>query len=124
MGRKVRRLAIGLAVAIVAGAGPALALPSATDTWLRVDTEHFTLLGNASQRRITAIGQNLERLREVLESTSTGMRMSSALPTTIFVFKNEASFAPYKAGADGKPRSLADRTQPHRDTTRGSQGIS
>ena len=107
--RLFRRIAAGCVVLLsIAGAavGPVSALPSKNETWIRVDTENFTLFSNAGQRRSASVGRNLERLRSVLIRSSKGMKFNSPLPTQIYVFKNDASFAPYKIDHDGKPSNL------------------
>jgi hypothetical protein len=85
-------------------AAPAfLALPKEKDKWVRVETANFTLLSNAGSRRAAKVGKRLEQLREVLTETSKGMTHVSPLPTTIFVFKDSSSLAPYNLRADGTP---------------------
>lgn len=80
-----------------------LAVPPAKERWIQVDTDNFTLFSNASGSRTVKIGENLERLREILAITTKGMDINSPLATYIYVFKNERSYDPYKIGRDGKP---------------------
>ena len=83
---------------------PSLAMPAERESWLRAETENFSLIGNANQLRIVAIGANLERLREAISRTSEGLTLHSPLSTTIFVFKNSVAMAPYNLGEDGQPQ--------------------
>lgn len=101
-----RRWVVTLALA-AASVGPLAALPDDKPKWIRLDTDHFTLIGNAGERRVAAIGRNLERLREVLARTARGMTLHSPLRTLIYVFADEASFVPYNLGADGKPANVS-----------------
>jgi hypothetical protein len=82
-------------------------MPSEEESWVRVDTANFSLIGNARETRMVGISENLERLRATLLRTSEGMTLSSPLDTTIFVFKDSLSMAPYNLGADGRPENRA-----------------
>jgi len=81
--------------------------PPEESKWIRVDTEHFSLLSNASERRVETIGRNLELLRQALEGTTQGFALSSPLDTRIFVFADAASFTPFNLGANGEPESFS-----------------
>lgn len=112
-GRRLRRATVAIAVAMLATS--AWGLPPAKERWLRVETEHFTLFTNAGKQRTSRIGRNLERLRSVLASTSAGMSLQSPLPTYLYVFSDERSFASYNIGADGRSQNwsgyfIASRT--------------
>jgi tetratricopeptide (TPR) repeat protein len=87
-------------------ATPLIALPRAKEIWIRVETANFTLFSNAGSRRTLEIGEQLEGLREVLARTTRGMQIHSPLPTRIYVFRNAASFRPYKLNPDGKPSNV------------------
>jgi tetratricopeptide (TPR) repeat protein len=106
IGPGLARWVAALGVALWA-LGPVLALPVKSERWIRVDTPHFVLFGNAGKHRVSEIGRNLEQLRDTLTRTTKGMSVHSPLPTYIFVFRNEASFAPYKLDPSGRPRDLA-----------------
>jgi len=97
-------ITIALSTLIVVSA--ALAMPTEQDTWLRAKTENFTLLGNTEASRIISMGENLERFREVLLRGTEGLEFNSPLSTTIFVFKDSASMAPYNLGDDGSPKNI------------------
>ena len=83
------------------------ALPKEKDRWIRVDTDHFTLFSNASERQTKQLGRHVEKLKQALEATSTEMTTISPLPTYIFVFRNESTFHDYKLGRDGRSANLA-----------------
>lgn len=88
-------LAILLGLLVQAG-GEALALPPETDTWIRVETAHFTMYSNASERRTADLGRRLERFRSVLSLFYRKFRIDAPAPTSIFVFKHGTSFNPYR----------------------------
>ena len=97
---------VSLALVTLLAVSSANAMPSSEDTWLRVETAHFILVGNADEARIVAIGENLESMREVLAHTTEGLEFTSPLPTTIYVFKDWDSMTPYNLGADGRAQEL------------------
>jgi tetratricopeptide (TPR) repeat protein len=73
-----------------------LALPPETDTWIRIETAHFTMYSNASERRTADLGRRLERFRSVLSLFYKKFRIDPPAPTSIFVFKHATSFKPYR----------------------------
>jgi tetratricopeptide (TPR) repeat protein len=75
------------------------------DQWIAVRTEHFRLLSNASERSTSKIGARLEQMQQVL-ALAFNRDAVTALPAHIYVFKDEASFAPFKIGANGRPDSI------------------
>jgi Tfp pilus assembly protein PilF len=82
-------------------------LPPARDTWLRVETAHFTLLGNASEARIREVGLNLERLRAVLLLLTQKLSANAPVPTTVYVFRSDSAMDLYKPLYRGKPASAS-----------------
>ncbi len=87
-------------------------LPKPNDRWIEVRTANFTLFSNANERTTTAAGSNLEQLRAVLGSLFGGMKLTSPVPTTIFVFDHPKSFAPYSLLDDGKAKELGGYFSP------------
>lgn len=87
-------------------------LPKPKDRWIEVRTANFTLFSNANERTTTAAGSNLEQLRAVLGSLFGGIRLTSPVPTTIFVFDDSKSFAPYSLIYEGKAKELGGYFSP------------
>lgn len=84
-------------------AGPALGLPSRRDRWIELQTAHFTLLGNAPESTLVAMGKDLESLRAVLGQIS-DLNLDPPTPTRVYVFKNEKHLLPYThRDPSGKP---------------------
>jgi tetratricopeptide (TPR) repeat protein len=84
-------------------ASPPPALPPEGEPWIRVETAHFTLLSNAPEATVRAAGSHLERLRDVLTQLAPGADFDSHLPTFVYVFKDEASYRPYRPHVRGRP---------------------
>lgn len=68
----------------------------AKDTWTKVKSDNFTLIGNASEKSIFDVATKLEQFRYVFAQLFPEMSSKSPIPTTVVVFKNEGSFNDYK----------------------------
>ena len=69
---------------------------NAKDTWVSVRTKNFLLLGNASEKDIKSVGLKLEQFREAFTHIFPNVRFNTPVPTTVIVFKNDSSYAPFK----------------------------
>lgn len=101
--RRVAALAVGLAVGLAVALAGALAPiagaalpPAAEHEWVRVDTPHFTLFSEDGADAARHLGVDLERLRSVVTGLSTSAGADSRVPTSIFVFRDQRTFAPYR----------------------------
>src|SRR5262245_47509714 len=80
---------------------------NAADVWTRIETPNFEFLGNASDTDIRNVAARLERFRSALRSLFPQFRYVSGKRTRVLVFKDAASFRPYKPKqADGTPDDL------------------
>lgn len=75
----------------------AAALPP-DEPWLELRTNHFTVYSNASEESASRMAMRLEVLREVLRRLHGGDSVRSPRPTLVYMFRHEASFAPYTTG--------------------------
>jgi tetratricopeptide (TPR) repeat protein len=87
----------------------------AADKWLSIHTKNFFLAGNASESDIRRVGRTLEEFRSAIAMVFPKMEQASSIPTTIFVFKNDESFKPYKPLYKGQPSNLVAFFQPGED---------
>lgn len=75
----------------------------AKDEWVRVQSENFSLIGNAGDKEIRRVATKLEQFREVFTKLFPKMKFASPIPTTVIVFKSGKAFKPYKPiNASGK----------------------
>ena len=74
------------------------------DNWTKVQTKNFTLVGNASERDIRKIAVKLETFRETLSLLLPKVRITTATPTTVVIFKTDDAFRPFKPRYKGKIR--------------------
>ena len=87
----------------------------AADKWVSIHTKNFTLIGNASETDVRRTGRTLEEFRSAMALVFPKVDQISAAPTTMFVFKNEDSFKPYKPIYKGQPASVLAYFQPGDD---------
>ncbi len=90
-------------------------LPDPSEPWIKVRTAHFTLFSNASEKSTAEIGLDLERFRAALSRLVSGLEVNSPLPTSIYVFKHDASFQPYKMRVGLGPANISGAFAAHRD---------
>ena len=80
---------VGLATA------PCAALPPEKDRWIELSAPRFTLYSASSRASAREIAQHLEQLRAVLERY-TSWDVDATMEAHIYVFRDDASFTPYK----------------------------
>ena len=82
---------------------PALSLPAqAADSWRRVRSKNYLLVGNASESHIRAVAAQLEQFREVFAREFAAASLASPVPTTVIVFRSEGDYEPYKPRYQGR----------------------
>lgn len=95
--RHMKRLTIILAAILVfALPGPMVQTASAKDPWTSVRSKNFLLIGDASEKKIREVGVRLEQFRETFSRLFPGINFRSPVPTTVIVFKSDASYRPFK----------------------------
>src|ERR1041384_2764643 len=95
MKRFVFPLAVSLCLLVVISQHTTV---SAKDTWVSVRTKNFFLVGNAGEKDIRKVGLKLEQFREVFTRLFPKMKFNTPVPTTVVVFKSDASYVPFKPG--------------------------
>lgn len=89
------RIARLLLVLLIASTAFAVPLPPGNDKWSSVVAGEFHIYSNAPERETKEIARNLLRMREAIGKV-TQLNVHSPVPTYVFVFRNERSFAPYR----------------------------
>ena len=82
------------------------ALPKAKDKWSQLEAGHFTLVSNAGERQTREIAADLAKFFVVVEDVL-GRDLKSPLPSTVYVFRNDSSFKPYKLLWQGEPAKIS-----------------
>jgi tetratricopeptide (TPR) repeat protein len=87
----------------------------AADKWVTVRSPHFVLVGNASESRIRRMASDLEQCRAAFAMLLPTAGQQSTIGTTVLVFKDDASFTPFKPLYKGKPANVAGYFMPGQD---------
>lgn len=88
-------------VGLLAAPAPAWA------TWTRITSEHFTFVGDAPERDIRLIAQQLEQFRTVVGQVFSSDATHSPVPTVVVVFQDQRSFAQFRPMFQGRPVDVA-----------------
>ncbi|HUD71608.1 MAG TPA: tetratricopeptide repeat protein, partial [Dongiaceae bacterium] len=113
--------ALGALAAIAAPAGvvsPALpaaparapaAIPDPIefDRWIRVESEHLVIYSNAPEDPTIDVGRHVEVFRDQIARFNPDLRVDSALPIVLFVFRDDRTFIPYKLLGRGQRAGMA-----------------
>ena len=80
------------------------------DNWTSVHSQNFQLVGNASEKDIRLVANRLEQFRKVFALLFPSLKLNSPVPTTVIVFKSDASYKPFKVNPN-----VAGYFQPGKD---------
>ena len=75
--------------------------------WTRLRSANFTFVGDASERQIRRVAQQLEQFREVMMRALPPSGASSPAPIVVIVFANDRSFEPFKPRFQGRTVEVA-----------------
>ena len=89
------RRALPLLLLVATSLHAAIELPNEKETWISTTVDDFTITSNASERETIGVAKNLLRMREAV-GRITKLKVRSAAPTNVIVFRNARSFAPYR----------------------------
>ncbi|MFQ5718153.1 MAG: tetratricopeptide repeat protein [Acidobacteriota bacterium] len=103
-----RAVAVGAALAAASLTLPALAvsLPDRNDTWLAVDSGNFTLLSAAGETVAREAAVRMETAHDLILRLNPGLTPRYRIPTTVIIFRDEASFRRYKSRPDGAVKDV------------------
>src|SRR3954451_15258212 len=84
----------------------AITPPTDREKWIAIDAGDLHVFSNAGERETTEIATNLVRMREAI-GRITQLKVHSAVPTNVYVFRNSGSFAPYRDAAMGRHADIS-----------------
>src|SRR5215470_12844919 len=103
---------------LVAAWSPFAARPGSAaegDVWLKAQTTHFTLIGDADEKEIRDAGVRLEQFREafsqIFSQIFSPSVINSAVPINVIVFKNDSAYRPFKPLHQGRPADVSGHFQ-------------
>jgi tetratricopeptide (TPR) repeat protein len=80
------------------------------DSWVSVRSKDLLVIGNSGEREVRLVATRLQQFRQIVSKAFATVGTDSPVPTTVIVFKNDASYAPFKVSQNN-----AGFFQPGRD---------
>src|SRR5262245_39330934 len=88
---------------------------AAREVWLKAQSTHFALIGDADEKEIRSVGMRLEQFREAFSQISSQIfspsAINSSVPITVIVFKDDSAYRPFKPLHQGKPAEVSGHFQ-------------
>jgi tetratricopeptide (TPR) repeat protein len=85
------------------------------DTWRSVRTNHLFVIGNTDAEKLRQVAVWLEFFHGAFARLVSRNVLESPVPTTVVIFRDDASFAPIKPLYQGRPANIAGYFQPADD---------
>ena len=85
------------------------------DTWRSVRTNNLFIIGNAEPEKLRQVAVWLEFFHSALGRLVSRNVLDASVPTTVVVFREDASFTPFKPLYQGRPANVAGYFQPGDD---------
>lgn len=92
-----------------------LVLPQTRDSWRSVRTNNLFVIGNADPEKLRQVAAWLEFFHSAFARLVSRNVLDSSVPTTVIIFRDDASFLPFKPLYQGRPANLAGFFQPGSD---------
>jgi tetratricopeptide (TPR) repeat protein len=89
-----------------------LAAPQTKDTWRSVRTNNMFVIGNADPEKLRQVATWLEFFHRSFARLISRNVIDSSVPTTVIVFRDEASFRPFKPVYQGRVANISGFFQP------------
>ncbi len=105
-------IALLLAIVIAAPSYPAT---QTRDNWRSVRTNNLFVIGNADPEKLRQVAVWLEFFHSAFAQLVSRNVLDASVPTTVILFRDEASFTPFKPLYQGRPANVAGFFQPGDD---------
>ena len=89
--------------------------PQTRDSWRSVRTNHLFVIGNADAEKLRQVAAWLEFFHSAFARLVSRNVLESSVPTTVIIFRDDASFMPFKPLYQGRPVDLVGFFQPGDD---------
>src|SRR5215813_13307643 len=94
---------------------PAPTKAQSRDQWRSVRTNNLFVIGNADPEKLRQVAVWLEFFHSAFARLVSHNVLDSSVPTTVVVFRDDASFTPFKPLYQGRPANIAGYFQPGED---------
>ena len=85
------------------------------EPWRSIRTNNLFVIGNADSDSLQQVAAWLEFFHSAFARLTSRSSFDSSLPTTVVVFRDDASFTPFKPLYQGKPANVSGYFQPGDD---------
>src|SRR4030095_6396872 len=85
------------------------------DTWRSVRTNNLFVIGNADPEKLRQVAAWLEFFHSSFARLISRNVLDASVPTTVIIFRDDASFQPFKPLYQGRPANIAGFFQPGDD---------
>jgi len=89
--------------------------PQTRDNWRSVRTNNLLVIGNADAEKLRQVAAWLEFFHSAFARLISRNVLDASVPTTVILFRDEASFTPFKPLYQGRPANVAGFFQPGED---------
>jgi FimV-like protein len=89
--------------------------PQTRDTWRSVRTNNLFVIGNVDAEKLRQVATWLEFFHGAFGKLVSRRVIDSSVPTTVILFRDEASFHPFKPLYQGRPANVSGYFQPGDD---------
>ncbi|HEY3578976.1 MAG TPA: tetratricopeptide repeat protein [Pyrinomonadaceae bacterium] len=94
---------------------PAPAAAQTRESWRSVRTNNLFVIGNADAEKLRQVAVWLQFFHSAFGRLVSRNVVDASVPTTVIVFRDDASFTPFKPLYNGRPLNLAGFFQPGED---------
>jgi FimV-like protein len=108
-------VALVLAILCAFPSGVSRANPQTRDTWRSVRTNNLFVIGNADAEKLRQVATWLEFFHGAFGRLVSRSVIDSSVPTTVILFRDDASFQPFKPFYQGRTANVAGYFQPGDD---------
>ncbi|MGH9882181.1 MAG: tetratricopeptide repeat protein [Pyrinomonadaceae bacterium] len=112
-------IAVALIICLLAPCGQTATLGAhptqSRDPWRSISTNNLFLVGNAGEEDLRQVAVWLEFFHSAFAQLVSRSVLDSSVPTTVIVFKDDASFLPFKPLYQGRPANIAGYFVPGQD---------
>jgi tetratricopeptide (TPR) repeat protein len=106
---------MAILIAVSQLANVVIAAPQTRDQWRSVRTNNLFVIGNADPEKLRQVAAWLEFFHSAFARLVSRNVLDASVPTTVILFRDEASFTPFKPLYQGRPANVAGFFQPGED---------